>query len=152
MARKAKKTTDSEQKTSTQVSILISAPQLNTLLKNCTSITKQTAELTGSLREKIGYAKEKQGLHSKAFSTLRQLDKMEPEKLLEYWTHLTAYMDMSGITERMESVGKLDLDEEQPEGDDVGGRPANVESLADKRARRKAAEAAGDTETETAVH
>lgn len=150
MARKGKTTESEKPKPSTQVSVLINEKQLNVLLKNCKSIGTQTAELTGSLREKIGYAVDKQGLHKKAFATIRQLDKMEPEKLLEYWTHLQAYMDMSGVKERMDSVGTLALDDaDKPEGADVGGRPTNVESLADKRARR--AREAEESE-EAAVH
>lgn len=152
MARKGKAAESAEQKPSAQVSVLINEKQLNVLLRHCKSTATQTGELTGSLREKIGYAVDKQGLHKKAFAELRRLDKMEPEQLLEYETHRKAYMDMAGITARMDAVGTLGLDgEDAPNGDDVGGRPANVESLADKR-KRRAAEA-GETEAEeAAVH
>jgi hypothetical protein len=156
MARKAKNADSGESKVSTSVSVLINANQLNNLIKAGRSTAKQTAELTGSFREKIAYAKDKQCLHTKAFAHTRQMDKMEPEQLLEYWTHLLAYMDMAGIKERMDAVGTLGLDDgDAPAGADVGGRPANVESLAEKRKRRSAAaegEGEGQGEPETAVH
>lgn len=112
---------------STRATVLINDKQLSSLLRQCTSIGKQTAELTGSLREKIGYAVEKHGLHKGAFADLRKYDKMEPEKLLEHWTTLLAYMDKAGITERMNSVIPMDLKKKDKE-DGVGGEPVELEA------------------------
>ncbi len=117
--------------THAQVSVLINANQLTSLLKANRSISKQTAELTGSLREKIAYAKEKQGLHPKAFAIIKQIDKMEPEAALEMWTHLEAYLDMSGMKKKMDSVMRMDLGDEGPGGEAV--------DLASHRRKRKAA-------------
>ena len=118
------------QPTHAQISILINANQLNGLLKHNRSIAKQTAELTGSLREKIAYACDKHGLHKGAFAILKQLDKKEPEAALELWTHLLAYLDMSGVKARMDSVTRLELDDDEP-----GGKPSKV-----VRMKRKPAE------------
>ena len=111
-----------------QISVLINASQLNSVLKLNRAIGKQTAELTGSLREKIAYAKDKHGLHPGAFAILKQLDRKEPEAALELWTHLLAYLDMSGIKAKMDSVTRLDFGEDEP-----GGKPSKVTSLAKRR-------------------
>jgi len=118
-----------------QISVLINANQLNGLLKHNRSISKQTAALTGELREKIAYAKDKHGLHTGAFAIIKRWDKKEPEALLEEYTHLMAYLDMTGIKERMDSVTRLDLDEGEP-----GGKPSKVANLAERRKSREKTE------------
>jgi hypothetical protein len=116
-----------------QISVLINAKQLSGLLKDNRSISKQTAELTGSLREKIAYSKEKHGLHTGAFAVLKRLDRMEPEAALEFMTHLEAYLDLSGVKKKMESVVRMNLEGES----DVGGEAVD---LAEHRKRRKSSD------------
>lgn len=118
-----------------QISVLINASQLGALLKHARSTGKQVAELTGSHREKIAYAKDKHGLHTKAFAMVKALDRMESEAVLECMTHFEAYMEMSGIKARMESVTRLDLDSSEP-----GGKPGKVALLAHKRKEREEAQ------------
>jgi hypothetical protein len=109
-----------------QISVLINEAQLNSLLKHGRSTSKQVAELTGSHREKIAYAKDKHGLHTGAFAIIKRWDRKESEVLLEEYTHLQAYLDLSGIREKMESVTRLDI------GDDAG-KPAKVALLSQRR-------------------
>ena len=85
-----------------QIEILINAKQLNTLLGHNRRLAKQTAELTGELREKIAYAVDKMGLHKKAFATLKSIDKMEPEAALEI---LDALAGLSGHGRRDQAHG-----------------------------------------------
>lgn len=137
-------------------SVLINQRQLKALLNATKSIANQTSELVGSLREKIAYAVEKQGLHKKAFAEVRKLDKMEPEQALEYETHRAAYMDMLGITEKINAAARLPMGDEKATGtasdDDVGGAPSNVARLPRRRSAA-AEETATEDERETeAVH
>jgi hypothetical protein len=111
-----------------QISVLINEAQLNSLLKHGRSTSKQVAELTGSHREKIAYAKDKHGLHTGAFAIIKRWDRKEPEALLEEYTHLQAYLDLSGIREKMESVARLDIGEGE-----AGGKPAKVALLSQRR-------------------
>jgi len=92
---------------------LISQNDLRNLLRTCKGLKDDLDETTGILREKIGYAVEKKNLNKKAFAELRKLDKMEPEKLADYWDTLQAYMEMGGLFERIESVTRLPLGEPQ---------------------------------------
>ena len=89
--------------------VLINEKNLNGLLRTCKLLEKQGASITGDLREKIGYAKEKQGLDSKAFAMLRKFDKMEAEAAARLWDTLGVYMTMSGVMEKIESVGEFDF-------------------------------------------
>lgn len=119
-----------------QAAVIINQNQLTKLLSARRSTSKQVDELNGSYRSKLATAVEKNNLHKKAYATLVTLDKMEPEQALEYWTHLIAYMDLAGITEKIDSVAKLPL-QEKPEGGegDVGGEPPT--SLAERRKQRQ---------------
>lgn len=95
---------------------------INTLLKQCRSAGKQTAEINGSLREKIAYAKDKKHLHPKAFSVIRMLDKMEPEDLSAWWDHFQHYFTISGLEERAESAPGLELEEGESSGNVTRGK------------------------------
>lgn len=114
-------------------SILIPPKKLGDLLKACRSIGEQTGELTGSLREKIGYAKEKQGLHTGAFAVIRRLDKMEAERGAEFMFHLNDMLEKAGLRERFEAVERLPMETK----DEAGGEPSKVSNLAKKRAERQ---------------
>lgn len=103
----AKKKTDTKK----IVRQLTPEKDISTLLKQCKSAGKQTAEINGSLREKIAYAVDKKHLHKKAFATVRSLDKMEAEDLAAFFDHFDHYCDVSGLRERAESAPALELDE-----------------------------------------
>lgn len=109
---------DETQAKPSEVEVLISERQLKTLLAQTRSTKKEIEALTGDLREKIANAVENQHLDKKAFATLRQLDRMEPEKLHGYWHTLLVYMDMSGLMKRIESVKPMEFS--PPEADDEG--------------------------------
>lgn len=97
---------------------LISQNDLRNLLKQCAGLKDDLDETTGILREKIAYAVDKKNLHKKAFAELRKLNKMEAEKLADYWDTLQAYMEMAGLMERMESVARLPLEDGKKGGDE----------------------------------
>lgn len=122
------------QGTAAQASVLISGGKLKDLLASKRKTAKKMDELNAGYRAELAIAVEKSNLHKKAYATLVMLDKMEPEAALEYWIHLSAYMDLAGISEKIDSVAKLPLAEE--EKGDVGGKPSKVSSLAKKRAER----------------
>jgi len=128
-----------------QAEVLINDKQLVKLLKEGESISSQVGAITGALREKIGYAKEKANLHTGAFSMVRRLwkKKKSPEKLAEEYRTFLAYMEKSGLNEIINGVSRLPMGDEEADADgDVGGKPAKVSSLAERRAAR-------DQETET---
>ncbi len=83
---------------------LISQNDLRNLVRTCKGLKDDLDETTGIIREKIAYAVEKKNLNKRAFSELRKLDKMEAEKLADYWDTLLAYMEMGGLMERIESI------------------------------------------------
>jgi hypothetical protein len=117
---------------------VIAEKHLKTLLSQCRGHEKNIAEYTGSLREKIAYAKDKQNLHTASFSTVRKLDKMEPEALALWFEHFDHMCDIAGLRKRAESAPSLlDSADEEGDGDEeattrrgprgvVGGTEANV--------------------------
>ena len=122
-----------------QAEVLISDKQLEKLLKSGASISSQIGELNGALREQIGYAKEKHNLHPGAFSMVRRLYKKKdkPEKLAEEYRTFLAYMEKSGLNEIVNGVSRLPMgDEDADAGGEVGGKPAKVSSLAERRSQR----------------
>ena len=131
-----------------KAAVLISEKQLNKLLKEGKSLADQIGELNGAMREKIGYAKDHNGLHTGAFSDVRRLFKMrdKPEKLAERYRTFLAYMEMSGLNEIINGVSRLPLSDDKGEAGDVGGQPAKVSSLQERRAARAAQAEQAETE------
>lgn len=120
---KPKKKDETETPSHRAVGNMISQNDLKNLLRRCTTDANQIGTINGTLRERIADAVEKKHLDKKAFALLRRLDKMENEDLATFWDNFLAYMDMAGLNERIESVGKLPLpeptekeNEEQTEG------------------------------------
>ena len=72
------------------------------LLRRCKTKANEAASATGELREMIANAVEKKHLHAKAFGWIRQLDKMENEKIAEVLDHFDHYRDVAGIDKRAE--------------------------------------------------
>lgn len=107
---------------------MTSKDALTKLLRGIKSLEKQGLEISGSLREKIAYAVEKQHLHKGVFALIRQLDRKEAEQLALWKATFDHYWEASGLQERAESTPGLDLEDEQKE--DAGAEPsANVRQL-----------------------
>lgn len=117
-AKTAAAETENESAKPTHAAQLIGASALKGLLRAKKATQAEVDETLGSYRSKLAYAVEKQHLHKKAYATLVQMDRMEPEKLAEYFDTLQAYMDMAGITKRIESVGRLPLADSRDGEDD----------------------------------
>jgi hypothetical protein len=111
-----------EQAKPSEVMKVVSEKRLKSLLSKARAASADVASINGTLREEIGVAVEKHGLHKKVFSTIRALDKLEPEKLREWFDTFQHYWDISGLAKRSESVEPMqfdpaDGDEDEPEED-----------------------------------
>ena len=87
----------------------ITEKKLNSLLGTARKAYKDGRSIAGDLGEKIKTAKEHDHLHTKAFGTIRQMDRMEAEDLARYWHTLNLYMDQTGMTDKIDSVPSLKL-------------------------------------------
>jgi hypothetical protein len=67
--------------------------------------TERRIELTAALK----IAVENNHLHKKAFAAVCAEDRMEPEKLADYYDHLEYYRDALGLNERAASAPKLEV-------------------------------------------
>lgn len=101
---------------------LINAKQLKALLGADDSHKEEIDGVVGSLREKIAFAVKHHHLDKKAYALTKQFNRMSAEKLADLWPRLLAYMDMAGLMERIESVERLPLGDEE-ETDEPGTRP-----------------------------
>lgn len=100
------------EKTPTEEAHQIGQKKLKSLLAAARSAAEDSHEITSSLGGKIASAVENDHLHKKAFSTLRMMDKLTPEKLRNYWDTLEYYVDISGLGDRAASAPALPLDGE----------------------------------------
>lgn len=117
---------------------VISEKKLKALLNQARSSTKDIASITGEMREKIGYAKEHDHLHTGAFGLTRRLDRMEPEKLADFMDHFDHYFNVSGLAKRREQAQRLNFgpgDAESEEGDEDDGKVRQL-----RQPQREAAE------------
>lgn len=96
-----------------EVEQLINAKQLKSLLAADDSHKEEIDGVVGSLREKIAYAVKHHHLDKKAYALTKQFNRMSAEKLADLWPRLLAYMDMAGLMERIESVDRLPLGDEE---------------------------------------
>lgn len=96
---------------------LITENNLKSLLRSINSLTKDKDKAVGSIREKIGYAKANQHLHTGAFAWIRKLDKMEPEEAALFLDHFGHMLIASGIQAKIDQVQDLPLSE--PASDDA---------------------------------
>jgi len=87
----------------------IGEKKLKQLITTARRTYKETRKASGELGEAISAAIEHDHLHRKAFAFIKAADRMEPEALAEYWHTLQLYMDMAGLTERVDSVPALKL-------------------------------------------
>lgn len=100
---------------------VITQARLRSLMSKARSAEKDMGEINGGLREEIAQAVEKHGLHKKVFSTIRALDKMEPEKLREWLDTFEHYLDISGLEKRAESVQPMEFGEEGETAEEDAG-------------------------------
>jgi hypothetical protein len=85
----------------------ISENKLKSLLRDSRAAYRDTRSIAGTLGESIAQAVEHNHLHRKAFAAVRAEDRMEPDKLAEYYDTLELYRDMCGLTERAKSAPKF---------------------------------------------
>lgn len=99
---------------------LIGRKTLNDLLKFDDSRKGIMDGANGELREAIANAVDKKHLHKKAYVTVKAMHRFKSDEALKlYVENLLAYMDMAGITKRIEAVGDLPLGEEADSEDEV---------------------------------
>jgi hypothetical protein len=113
----------------------ISAPKLKSLMKAKRTTATDTAEMNGRVGQMISEAVEKFHLHRKAFNTICQLDKMEPEKIRDYLDCFEHYLDISGIGKRAEGAPRLPLgDGEDSDGEEETEQDSNISRFPNQRA------------------
>lgn len=112
-----------------EVRASIGAKKLKSLMSAARSSAKDMSAISGTLGQKIAAAVENDHLHRKAFSVVRQADKLEPEKLAEFLDCLEHYLDISGLNERASKVQSMSFgpggeagEDEAEEGEGRGGR------------------------------
>lgn len=105
------KTPASEPATGKDVTGMIPAKVLNSILNKDKATKKEQSALSGELGQKIAEAVDRFGTNRKALSTVRMLNRMEPEKLADYLDHLDYMLDISGIEARAAAVQRLPLGE-----------------------------------------
>ncbi|MDE2105513.1 MAG: hypothetical protein KGL39_50265 [Patescibacteria group bacterium] len=100
--------------------VLTPASVLKALLNDDGNYKEQIDGLVGELREQIKNAIDKKHLHKKAYADVKRFFRYKSsEELRRHWLTLLAYMDMSGVMKRIESVPDLPLDGEKAEGEEV---------------------------------
>ena len=125
-ATKAEKPPKAAAAPSGDVTRQISANKLKGLLKAAKATTADVRELSGSLGNKIAAAVEHDHLHRKAFSILRTLDRMEPEKLADLWDTLLFYVEISGLEDRIKSAPRMDFGSDEPQDPEEDEQADNV--------------------------
>lgn len=114
---------------------LITERQLKKLLKNAEDMKEAVDGLVGSHREEVKNAIEKQHLHKGAFADVKRLSKIKSnEALAMHWDTLLAYMEMSGLMKRIESVQSLPLDDDK--ADEAAGEGGDQEGDAGSKVTR----------------
>jgi hypothetical protein len=99
---------------------------LKSLLNMAKKAKRETADVNGNLREAVSNAVDNKHLHRTAFNITKRLFAMPDEKLAECHHHLMAYLDSSGIDERVEKVGRLPLDDDDTNVVELKSEPAQA--------------------------
>lgn len=73
---------------------------------------KQVQSLSGEFGQAVANAAEHHHVHRKAFAVIRQLDRMENEKLAEFKAHFDDYYVKAGLQEREDSVELLPMEDD----------------------------------------
>jgi len=114
---------------SSDVTGMITAKALENILKLDKRTKNAQAELAGELGAEIGKAVEKYGTNRKALGVIRQLNRMEPEKLADFLDHFDYMLEVSGIEKRAESVQRLPMEpESEPEAEEEAESPAEPDA------------------------
>lgn len=101
--------------------VLISRSALVKLLKNDDRYQEEMDGILGTRREEIGNAVQKHHLDKDAFADLKRLHKINSNETLAHrWRTLLAYMKMTGVMDRIESVPMLPLDGDEAARADNG--------------------------------
>lgn len=100
---------------------MTSARKLNSLLSDARKAYKDQRSISGELGAAIKEAAEHDHLHKKAFATIRSLDRMEPEKLADFFAHFDYYCDASGLRKRAGAVMRMPLDDGREVGEQAPG-------------------------------
>ncbi|MDO8534112.1 MAG: hypothetical protein Q7S17_05145 [Xanthobacteraceae bacterium] len=91
--------------------VLLSSKTMTALLKQDDNYKDKIDGIVGELRETIGNAVEKKHLDKAAYALLKKFHRIKSnEELANLWDTLQAYMDMTGVMKRIESVPSLPLD------------------------------------------
>jgi hypothetical protein len=102
--------------TAKDVTSMIPAAVLKSILAKDKTTKKTQSELAGELGQKIADAVDRFGTNRKALATIRMLNRMEPEKVADYLDHLEYMLDISGIEDKAVDARK----ERLPMGDTPG--------------------------------
>jgi hypothetical protein len=103
---------------------LTSGATLKSLLKSGRTMKENVDELTTAHATEVREAVDKKFLHKKAFGTIKQLDRLSPEKLADFMEHFDHYFEASGLEERANSAQRLPMGageqgEQEPPKDNV---------------------------------
>lgn len=110
-----------------QAQAMTSARKLNSLLADSRKAYKEQRSISGELGAAIKEAAEHDNLHKKAFATVRGLDRMEPEKLADFFAHFDYYCEATGLRKRAGAVMRMPLgDDGLADGEQPGAAGATV--------------------------
>lgn len=121
MVKKSKEDIGEEQRDDTGPIKRISATKIKELLKETRGAQSEIDEISGEMGSSIKSAVETHGLNRKIFGWIRQLDRMEPEKLAMMLDDFDDYVIKAGLRARAKSAPSFDSANDQGEGE--GARP-----------------------------
>lgn len=134
---RTKKTTDAAASAKTESAIKMPSKKLlSDLLAQARAAMQDTRDISGELGAKIKDASDNSHLHKKAFASVRAADRLEPEKLADYFAHRDYYEEVLGLRKRAEAVVRLPLDDDG----DVTAKAKNVNVTPFPMPTREAAE------------
>ncbi len=112
-----------------------SKTMIKELVRDGRIMREETQELSGTYGAQVKKAAEEHGLHKKALANARACDRMEAEKLAEYFAHFFKYCQDLGLFKKAADAPRLSLEEgmagsEDGDGEDDGApRGANVKTF-----------------------
>jgi hypothetical protein len=95
--------------TGTEKAKQIGVNALKDLVKLTRSTKNDVSEMAGRLGEAIANAVENKHLHRKAFRAVLAEDRMEPDKLADFYDAQDYYRDILGLIDRANSAPRLSL-------------------------------------------
>lgn len=104
--------------------------KLLTLLASARAAYAEQRSISGEIGAATKEAAEHDHLHKKAFATIKGLDRMEPEKLADFFAHFDYYCEATGLRKRAGAVMRMPLGDDDGkatgETGDAKGRAGNV--------------------------